>query len=318
MTQTLLAAAELWRPNASANVFDLQSGFYGGCEALRSVPSQVTPALDEGPLGQVAATGRPLIVNELSEMGFLVGEAAATEGLGAAALLPSYHQGVVDSILVMYLRSGPEAVAAVELWAGTKGRFELSLDQSYYVGLERFSRISQYVNFPQGSGLPGQCWQTGMPLIVPDLATAKGFLRSSGAESDGLAVGLGLPIMQRTELRSVFLMLSSAATPIARVHEIWVEDPEQPGGLTRSQGTYGGLIDFTAASQALKFSIGQPDGLPAQAWTSGQPVLIDGVEAMGEAGMKRLDAAREAGLSFALAWPVVVVDRVRAVVLMMG
>ena len=46
--------------------------------------------------------------------------------------------------------------------------------------------------------------------------------------------------------------------------------------------------------------------------------LIDGIEAMGEAGMKRLDDARAAGLRFALAWPVVVVDRVRAAVLMMG
>ncbi len=318
MTQTLLAAAELWQPNATSGHFDFLAGFYGECDALRSIPSQSTAALDQGQLGKVATTGQPLILNDLSEMGFLTDEAAKAHGLVAAALIPSYQQGNVDSIVVLYFRSGTDAVGAVELWAGTKGRFELSLDESYYVGLDRFARISQYVNFPQGSGLPGQCWETGLPSLVPDLATAKGFLRSSGAESDGLAVGLGLPIMQRTELRSVLLLLSSSATPIARVHEIWVEDPDVPGRLVRSQGVYGGLNGFAQASTDLTFSATSPDGLPGQAWSTGRPVLVDGLDAMGEAGVKRVDAARAAGLSFALAWPVVVIGRVRAVVLMMG
>ena len=318
MTQTLLAAAELWQPNAKSNTFDFSAGFYGGCEALRGVPAQSTVALDQGPLGQVAGSGQPMILNDLSELSFLVDEAAKAHGLAAAALAPSFQQGQVDSILVMYFRSGAEAKGAVELWAGTKGRFELSLDQSYYVGLERFARISQYVNFPQGAGLPGQIWESALPSIVPDLSSAKGFLRSSGAESDGLSVGLGLPIMQRTELRSVLLLLSSAASPIARVHEVWVEDPERPGTLIRRQGVYGGMVDLAEASNNLTFEVGSADGLPAQAWASGRPLLLDGIDAMAATGMQRLDAVRSAGLNYALAWPVVVIDRVRAVVLLMG
>ncbi|MEM9418611.1 MAG: hypothetical protein AAGA25_06070 [Planctomycetota bacterium] len=318
MTQTLLAAAELWRPNTQSSTIDFQAGFYGECESLRGVPAQSNLAIDEGPLGQVVSTGQPQILDELSELGFLVEEAAKTHGLAAAAIVPSYTQGKVESILVMYFRRGADAKCAVELWSGTKGRFELSLDQSFHQGLDRFARISHYVNFPKGAGLPGQCWETALPNIVPDLATAKGFLRSSGAESDGLAVGLGLPIMQRTELRSVLLLLSSAATPIARVHEIWMEDPEQPGVLTRSQGVYGGLVDLANASNDLVFSVNDQDGLPAKAWASEQPVILDGIEAMSEAGLKRFDSVRDAGLSYALAYPVVVVDRVRAVVVLMG
>ncbi|MEM1109608.1 MAG: GAF domain-containing protein [Planctomycetota bacterium] len=318
MTQTLLAAAELWQPNASSNLFDFQSGFYGDCEALRGVPAQSTIALDQGPLGQVAATGQPMILDDLSELGFLVEEAAKTHSLAAAVLVPAYLQGEVESVLVMYFRRGVEAKAAIELWAGTKGRFELSLDQYYYAGLERFSRISQYVNFPMGAGLPGQIWETALPGIVPDLATAKGFLRSSGAESDGLSVGLGIPVMRRTDLRSVLLLLSSEASPIARVHEIWVEDPEKPGTLTRSMGVYGGHAELAEASKDLAFSVSSKEGLPGQAWALGKPLLLDGVEAMGDAGMKRVDAVRAAGLSYALAWPTIVVDRVRAVVLLMG
>lgn len=319
MTQTLLAAAELWRPNASTDVFDFQSGFYGGCESLRSVPGQGPVSLSESPMGQVVTTGQPKIINDLSELGFLVAEAGKVHGLAAAALIPSYKQGKVEAVLRLFFRSGSDAAGAVELWAGTKGRFELSLDQSYYVGLDRFARVSQYVNFPMGAGLPGQCWETAMPLLVPDLTTAKGFLRSSGAESDGLAVGLGLPLMQRTELRSVLLLLSSAALPIARVHEVWVEDPEKPGTLTRRQGVYGGSVGLATASRDLTYSTTDASsGLPAQAWVSGEPVLIDGVDAVCAAGVQRSDAMREAGIDFALAYPVVVTDRVRAAVVLMG
>ena len=318
MTQTLLAAAELWRPNAQTGAIDFDSGFYGGCEALRALSGQLAPKSDESTLGQVASTGLPRVLTDLSELDYRVKEAAASHGVVAAALLPAYKQGKVESIVVLFFRGGEQAVGAVELWAGTKGRFELSLDQSYYVGLDRFARISEHVNFPMGAGLPGQCWESGAPFLVPDLATAKSFLRSSGAESDGLSHGLGLPIMQRTELRSVFLMLSSSTTPIARVHEVWVEDPDQPGTLVRRQGVYGGLVDFAKASQDLSFSHTQGEGLPGQTWQQGQPLLLDGTQAMAQAGATRLEAAKAAGLTYALALPVVVVDRVRAVVVLMG
>ncbi|MEL7088440.1 MAG: hypothetical protein AAGL98_08390, partial [Planctomycetota bacterium] len=161
-------------------------------------------------------------------------------------------------------------------------------------------------------------WETAMPWLVPDLAKAKGFLRSSGAESDGLSVGLGLPLMQRTELRSVLLLLSSRASPIARVHELWVEDPDRPGTLTRSQGVYGGSTALAEGSRDLTYAIDAHDGLPARAWSSGQPVLIEGADAVAAAGARRGDVLREAGLGFALAYPVVVTDRVRAVVVLMG
>ncbi|MEM7624196.1 MAG: hypothetical protein AAF333_01065 [Planctomycetota bacterium] len=318
MTQPLLAAAELWKPNTAAEALECVSGLYGGCAALRDVPAQANLTLGQGAIGEVIATGRPKIVTDFADLGFLTQEAAAADGIGGAALIPSYRQGKVEDVLALYFRGGAGAVGAVELWAGTKGRFELSLDQSYYVGLDRFARISQYVNFPQGSGLPGQCWESALPRIVPDMATAKGFLRSSGAESDGLSVGLGIPIMQRTELRSVFLLLSSNVSPIARVHEVWVEDTTRPGQLVRSQGVYGGLVDLAESSRDVAYASGEVAGLPGRAWASGHSELIDGIDELAEAESKRGDALRAAGLSFALALPVVVTDRVRGVVVLMG
>ncbi|MEM6458202.1 MAG: GAF domain-containing protein [Planctomycetota bacterium] len=318
MTQTLLAAAELWCPTTDGGPFALDQGVYGGCEALRTLAERPTSEPDVTLVAEVFDQGRPRVVTDLNDLGFMVAEAAASDGVTAALLLPSFVQGEVDSVLVFYFRGGNGFRGAVELWAGTKGRFELSLDQSYYAGLDRFARISRYVNFPKGSGLPGQCWDLGMPRIVPDVKSAKGFLRSSGAESDGLSVGLGVPVMCRTELRSVLLLLSSSATPVARVHEVWIDNPapEGPGKLTRSQGVYGGLDALAAASGNQTFST-SGEGLVERAWSSARPVMAEG-EALAAAGAERLAAIREAQLGWAVACPVVVVDQVRAVVLLMG
>lgn len=318
MTQTLLAAAELWRVDPRTGSLGWQAGFYTDCDTLRRVHDQLDPSATSGALATAVASSQPAVVNDLAELGFLFAEAGRADGLASALVLPAFAQGKVSTLSVMFFRDGGDAAAAIELWAGTKGRFELSLAASYYTGLDRFARISQYVNFPRGAGLPGQCWETAMPRLVPDLATSKGFLRSSGAESDGLRLGMGIPIMQRTELKSVLLMLSSPAAPIAHVHEIWVEDPQAPGQLVRSQGVYGGLIELKDASTGLTFSRSELDGLPGKAWAAGKPLLLDGMDAINDAGFQRGQAVRDAGLSYALALPVVVVDEVRAVVLLMG
>lgn len=318
MTQTLLVAAELWQKSPSSDALETAAGFYGEYEQVKSASAQANFAVGKGPIGEVFATGNPRILTDLSELSFLHQEAAQTLSLGAVALIPSYEQGKVVSLVAMYFLGGEQAVGAVELWAGTKGRFELSLAQSYYAQMDRFARISQYVNFPMGAGLPGMCWETARPRIVPDLTTAKGFLRSSGAESDGLTVGLGLPIQHRTDLRAVVLLLSSAQTPIARVHEVWVQDPEDGDRITRSQGVYGGSAELAEATQGMSFSKSAGDGLPSKVWASGQPMLLDGLDEMADAGLQRIDAVREAGLRFALAMPVMVIDEVRSVVMLMG
>ncbi|MEM8737300.1 MAG: hypothetical protein AAGG38_02320 [Planctomycetota bacterium] len=317
-TRTVLAAAELWRCNADPLAIELDSAFYGGLDALRNASDHADIAAGKGPIGQAVSTGEPRVLTGFSEFGFLYQEAAQAAGLGGAAILPSFEQGRVTSVLVLYFRGGPSTVAAVELWAGTKGRFELSLDQSYYTGLERFARISRYVNFPKGSGLPGVCWDTALPRIVPHVAESKAFLRPVGEQDGGLTVGLGIPIMHRTELRGVFVALSSVNTPFATVHEVWVEDPQQPTQLIRAQGVYGGHVELARATDGMTFATAGQEGLPGQAWAAAQPLLLDGPDAILAAGSSRGDAFRDAGLAFALAIPVVVVDRVRAVVMLMG
>ena len=316
MTDCLLAAGELWKLDADTGEPTRVESFYADGGPLAGVADQAHELRPDHPVRVALKTGEPRVCHDLSELGFIVKEAAELSGVSAALLLPSYDGDAVASVLLLFLRGGDDHRGAIELWAGTRGRFELSLSDGYYAGLERLERISAYVNFPKGAGLPGVCWETSLATIVPDVAKAKGFLRSAGQGDERLTVGLGLPLIYRTELRAVLLLLSTVTCPVARVQEVWVMDPDQPGRLVRSQGVYGGQVPLAEASRDVSFAIGQ--GLVGHAWASGEPVMRSGEEALASLGGARVAAAREASLCFALAIPIRAAGEVRSVAVLLG
>lgn len=148
-----------------------------------------------------------------------------SKGAAAALVIPSFTgDNIVSSILCFYFRHESQAKAAVEIWVGEAGRYALTLDESYFPGLERFGFISRHVHFPIGSGLPGMVWESGNAVMINDLSQSNNFLRSTGAENEGLDLGLAFPCIKGRELLSVNLMLSTKDTPLMRICEIWQKD----------------------------------------------------------------------------------------------
>ena len=322
-TLPLLAAAELWLISGPEAGPTVDSACYLGLDALADASRESAHHARRHPVAETFADLQPRIVNDLADFGFLVKEAADMVGIAAAVLIPTYRGAEVDRVLVLYLR-GPVgdgqnptgACGAAELWTGSRGRFELSRSAGHYADLERFERVSQYVNFPRGAGLPGICWETFSARIVPDVGVAKGFLRSAGQGPTRLTVGLGLPIVYRTDLRAVLLLLSSARCPLVPVQEVWVQDPGDPQRIVRGQGVYGGLMALADATRDLSCTVG--DGLVGRAWSTAAPQILEGDAALASLGSKRLEAARDAGIRLAIAVPVVVPTGVRCVVTLMG
>ena len=316
-TRTLLGAAELWRPNDSGQL-RRDTGLYGPHDALRDSAQDLTLDPGQGLAGAAFADGRPRVFSTLDNATTPERVQAAHLGdLRAAAALPRFHGGKITSVLVLFFRGDDEACGAVELWSAGPGLFELALGDCYHAGqsLERFARISRYVNFPQGAGLPGRVWEQTRPEIVPDVSAAKGFLRTSGDGGRELSVGLGIPLMSGVKLQAVLLLLSARRAPIARVHEIWEADANDATRIVRRHGVYGELKAFGAASDNLSFAItGDGEGLPGRVWQSAEPLLIDNLDDLGAA---RREAAREARLTCGLAIPTVVADSVRYVTLLM-
>ena len=309
MTEThgMTAAAEVWRVDDGGLGVTLDSGVYGSAESLRLVSDEMTLAAGEGLAGAVLARKVPVLLDELDEESFERCGPANASDVTAAIGLPIFDEGRMSSVLVVMFRGQPGMKGAVELWAGRRGRFELGLTAAHYAGLERFGKVSRYVNFPMGSGLPGEVWQSAAPRILTGLGQSRAFLRSSGAESAGLKTGFGFPVIHRNELSAVMLWLSSEDTPLAKIYEVWETTDGTPETLWRTHCDAKWVPGYTDAVPA------SPMKPVSEAARLRRPVLFEDPAAL---GLEVETCVQEAGVFCGVAIPVLVHDRVRAVALL--
>jgi hypothetical protein len=95
---------------------------------------------------------------------------------------------------------------------------------------------------------------------------------------------------------------------LLQVVELWVPDAE--GQLLELQdGLYGGAKAFERLSRSMCF--GRGEGLPGRVWEEGHPILLKDLQA---GYFRRAAAARNAGLTAAVALPVFAADLLKAVV----
>ena len=93
--------------------------------------------------------------------------------------------------------------------------------------------------------------------------------------------------------------------------EIWVPDADNQL-LELAGGLYGGATAFGHLSRGMCF--GRGEGLPGLAWDAQRPILLKDLGASGH--FRRAAAAKAAGLSCAVAYPVFAQDQFKAVVLL--
>jgi len=94
-----------------------------------------------------------------------------------------------------------------------------------------------------------------------------------------------------------------------QVTEIWVPDGNF---LVLGEGDYGALTGFEDASRRVEFPKGE--GLPGKAWAEGRPVVLKSFDG---SYFKRTEAAKEAGLTSAVAVPVFDGDTLKAVLVVL-
>ncbi|MEQ1531501.1 MAG: GAF domain-containing protein [Methylococcales bacterium] len=93
-----------------------------------------------------------------------------------------------------------------------------------------------------------------------------------------------------------------------KVTEIWIPD-RQRTQLEFGSGLYGALTDFKTASKQQHFAY--DEGLPGKAWAQRHPIVLTDFE---HSYFKRTVAARQAGLTCAIALPIFSGDFLMAVV----
>ncbi|SFA71530.1 GAF domain-containing protein [Poseidonocella pacifica] len=105
------------------------------------------------------------------------------------------------------------------------------------------------------------------------------------------------------------LALDRPVKTFVEVTEVWVPKGDT---LVLAEGYYGTLTAFEEASRQTAFAKGE--GLPGKAWAEARPVVLKGFDG---SYFKRIEAAREAGLTSAVAIPVFAGKELKAVLVVL-
>jgi hypothetical protein len=228
---------EVWALNADGTKLQWTSGIYRDMRQFESISRETTFDCGEGLPGEAWQLRSPVLIHDLQAGQFKRRGAAADAGLRCALALPFFRDDELRAVVVLLFEDERVIRGGVEIWKPTERR-ELGLSDSYYAQLEPFSRLSRFVKFPCGGGLPGQVWKMRFPKIVGNLAASPSFFRGNGARIGKLRTGLAIPFMRAPwDLDSVVLLLSSAQTPIARAIETWIINEDET--LSFHSGAYG-------------------------------------------------------------------------------
>lgn len=294
---------EVWVPDGER--LRHHSGSYGPHAEFARVSALKTFRREEGLPGAVWSSERPQIWEELGSH-FVRQEIAAVSGIEAAVGFPLFHGDVLSAVVVLLCGRRTRTGGCIEVWDTKPELGLLEHAGGYYGNLEQFGNLSRLLQFESGTGLPGLAWERGTPQIFPQHDRPNAFVRESIAREHGIQTGLAIPIFRGHDVAHVVVLLSSAATPIARAFEVWTASA---GTLRRRAAHYGdGLEGFAGVNEELTFRAGE--GLPGRAFAAKLPVVFDGLETP---KFSRDRAAAEAGLSAGIGIPVLEHGEVTAV-----
>ena len=215
--------------------------------------SSVLMSEDESPLDEVAtlsAGSGNAQVNPRIQLG---------DEFVAAFAIPIYRGNRVISVVVAAAKTAADSLGVFEIWTPVGPHEELHLSGGYFAGLERFQNVSSFIRFEKGVGLPGDVWKTRKSVIHDNLSNHPGFLRAAGASAETLQMAIGIPIAA-DEFVGVAVLISAAATPMARGLEVWNASPD---GFVLDQASYSGLSPDLQLSVGTKLSTN--GGLPGLA-----------------------------------------------------
>lgn len=305
--RTFIRATEVWVPGRDRQRLELASGLYDGLGGFEAVARGMTFGHGEGLPGRAWEAGHPIVLKDLAGPVFLRSDAAAAAGLTCGVAIPIFAGSFLMAVLVLFCGDDRDHVGAVEIWNAAPDATDMGLADGYFGSADVFEWSARHTRFPRGAGLPGRVWETGLPVVMPDLGRSRRFLRWESAERVGINRGVGIPCGSGSAGTWVLALLSALGTPIARRVETWTPGPDD--SLTFAGGFCEQCPDLAAVYAG--------HSIPAGVGTVGQ-VARTGVPAISTAAAAEpapiADSLAGTGLGSLVAMPVIDGGRVVSVV----
>lgn len=304
----LLRAVEVWTPTTNGLQLERSSAVYAEADTFETVSNKTRFHMGSGLPGLVWKAGVPVVFNDLTTTDFVRHEAASKDELTAGIGVPIFDGEQFVAVLLFLCHTSDISAAAFESWILDETRHELTPGTGFYANLDRFRRMTQYLRFPYGAGLPGDAWQSRMPRLLDRLADSTDFLRASGADAEGLDFGLAVPVIRnREDIRSVVLLLSANRSPVSQVIQIWTPNEDRSAfNLTSTVAPGAGLM----ADLCHEISCAPGEGLVGTVWNNRMPLVQTGFDSEPESLAL---PAKEYGLTWSAGWPVIAYGQVQAV-----
>lgn len=265
---TFILATEVWVPGPAGDVLLRADGLYGPLKPFAAAAEEHGFAAGEGLPGRAWKEGRPILLTDLSDPAFLRVAPATAAGLAAAAAIPVFAGAALKGVLVLFCGRDDAHVGAVEIWKARDA--VMALDAGFYGAAAAFRSVSEATTFGPGQGLPGGVWAAGAPILMRDLGSSAGFVRSASAKAAGLTTGLGIPVPTPAGAY-VLTLLSGRATPIARRFELWDAVPAR-SGRPATATLADGLDDVEGPLWGTERTLAAWQGPVGRALATGAPV----------------------------------------------
>jgi hypothetical protein len=300
--KTFIKVTEIWIPTKDRTRLEFSAGLYGDLNEFRLASEKESFAYDEGLPGKAWAAGHPMVLTEFNHSYFKRTKSAKKAGLTCGIAIPVSSGEFLMAVVVFLCGDDQHHAGAIELWSNSlEHNTELSVVDGYYGTLDDFERLSGKIKFIKGAGLPGQVWETRMPVLIEDLGLAPEFIRSEDAKNAGITTALGIPVSVVENQVYIMTFLSAKATPIARRIQIWV--PDESGKQLVCQSGYSKQNDELAEIFET-ISVRKGEGLLGRVWLTGVPIIRNNSKI----------ALAEGSLNSMLAMPVIDGGQLNAVV----
>jgi hypothetical protein len=300
--KTFIKVTEIWIPTKDRARLEFSAGLYGALNEFRVASEKESFAYDEGLPGKAWAAGHPVVLTEFDHSYFKRTKSAKKAGLTCGIAIPVFSGEFLMAVVVFLCGDDQHHAGAIELWTNAlENNAELAIVDGYYGTLDDFERLSGKIKFTKGAGLPGQVWETRMPVLIEDLGLAPAFIRSEDAGNAGITTALGIPVSVVANQVYIMTFLSAKATPIARRIQIWA--PDESGKQLVCQSGYSKQNDELAEIFET-VSVCKGEGLLGRVWLTGVPVIRNNSKI----------ALMEGSLNSMLALPVIDGGHLKAVV----
>ncbi|KJV06774.1 hypothetical protein VZ94_09165 [Methylocucumis oryzae] len=301
--KTFIKVTEIWIPDKTRTQLEFGSGLYGALTDFKHASEQQRFAYNEGLPGKAWAQGHPIVLKDFEHSYFKRTAAAQKAGLTCGIAIPIFSGEFLLAVVVFLCGDDNDHAGAIEVWGNTQQPDNLNVIDGYYGTLQHFEQLSRQLGMTKGQGIPGQVWQSGMPMLIEDIGQPELFVRGVEAQHAGITTCLGIPISEHADNTYVMTFLSAKATPIAKRIQIWTPDANGQS-LICQQGYSKENNELAQLFETI--SVHKGEGALGRVWLTGMPIITGGQANAYDPALNNL--------STMLALPVITHARLKAIV----